>query len=105
MVLFKFYLQDSVDGTAVGLHHDFSVASSANSGFQHLHHPNAHPVNYRRPVAARGSHSSDTSSAYSGSDTMQVRKKFSNSSCIIFGVINSFMQITLKYVCIYCYQD
>ena len=65
--------QDSVDGTAVGRHHDFGIASG-QGGFHHLHHPGANHPNFRRPVATRGSHSSDTSSAYSGSDTMQVCK-------------------------------
>ena len=65
--------QDSVDGTAVGRHHDFGVASG-QGGFHHLHHPGVNHPNFRRPVATRGSHSSDTSSAYSGSDTMQVCK-------------------------------
>lgn len=64
---------DSVDGTSTGLHHDFVLQSSG--GFHQLHfnhhHPNVHQVNYRRPLVPRGSHSSDTSSAYSGSDTMQ----------------------------------
>ncbi len=71
-----------MDGTPVGMHHNFAMASSGSSGnlgyhhsnVQHLHHSNVQQVSYRRPLVPRGSHSSDTSSAYSGSDTMQVRR-------------------------------
>ena len=87
-ILFHFFFDnlsspDSVDGTPMGLHHDFSMPSSGGSGSLgfhqlHLHHHanQVHQVNYRRPLVPRGSHSSDTSSAYSGSDTMQVCRFF-----------------------------
>jgi len=63
----KFKFQDTVDGTSTGKHHDFLVSHAAS-----FHQPNyVHQGNFMRPVVPRGSHSSDTSSAYSGSDTMQ----------------------------------
>ncbi len=66
--LYVVKFQDSVDGTSTGKHHEFSMNHGV--GF---HHANFVPqVNFMRPVVPRGSHSSDTSSAYSGSDTMQV---------------------------------
>ena len=39
-------------------------------------------VSVQKPPSSRGSHSSDTSSAYSGSDTMQVSLHFLEISCL-----------------------
>ena len=39
-------------------------------------------VSVQKPPSSRGSHSSDTSSAYSGSDTMQVSLHFVENSCL-----------------------
>ena len=44
-------------------------------GHVDMHYHVAQPQQPVKPPSSRGSHSSDTSSAYSGSDTMQVRTK------------------------------
>ena len=44
-------------------------------GHVDMHYHVAQPQQPVKPPSSRGSHSSDTSSAYSGSDTMQVSQK------------------------------
>ena len=58
----------------------------------HYLHGNAQPQQPVKPPSSRGSHSSDTSSAYSGSDTMQVRFR---PLCLRLNAMTQFLLIIL----------